>query len=139
MAASTAGALKALVEGAGLSLAAYRDLAPERATLPYVVVNEAIAIVPTASSARFDRAGTAPTGRETAQVSLWQRWRNPETGAMAESYTLPDALIELLDGAQLSAAPSHVWGVLVLSSRRIIEQEENLVQHAITVEIVRDI
>lgn len=139
MAASTAGALKSLIEAGGLSLAAYRDAAPERAGLPYVTVREAIAVVPSASNARYDRAGTAPTGRETAQVSLWQRWRDPATGTVAESYTLPDALAELLDGAQLTASPKHVWGVHLVSSIRLLEVDENLVQTAITIEIVRDI
>lgn len=138
MAATSAGALKTLIEAGGLSLAAYRDEAPPDTVPPYVTVNESVALVPDLANARYDRAGTSPTGRETVQVSLWQRWRSPETGGVGESYTLPDALAELLDGAMLTAAPKHVWGVHLVSVSRLIETDTNLVHHALTIEVVRD-
>jgi hypothetical protein len=137
MAATTAGALKALIEAGGLSLAAYRDDAPKDAVLPYVIVHEGIALVPSPTDSRFDRAGGRPSGEETVQVSLWQQWRD-SGGVMVESYTLPDALAELLDGAVLTASPKHTWGVRFISSRRLPERSSNLVQHAMTVEVVRD-
>lgn len=137
MAASTAGALKAYIEAGGLALAAYRDAAPKDAAYPHVLIHEAIALVPSLANARYDRAGTAPAGLETVQVSLWQRWRDA-SGAMAESYGLADDLASLLDGAGLADAPTHVWGVRLVSSVRLLDTAKNLVQHAITVEVVRD-
>lgn len=140
MAASTAGAIKALVEGAGLGVPAYRDEAPAHSTLPYVTIIERIALIPDGIDGRFDRDSGPHTGRETVQVDLWEQWRNPSTGAVSESYTLSDALTRLLDGAALPVAPTLVWGVKFISSRRLPpELEANLVHTALTLEIVRDI
>ncbi len=138
MAATSSGALKALIEGGGLGLAAYRDAAPEGASPPYVIIHEAISVVPSPSNARYDRAGTSPTGIETVQVSLWQRWRKPVDGTVGESYSLPDALADLIDGASLTTAPTHVWGVRFISSVRFVDREQDLTHHALTVELVRD-
>lgn len=138
MAATTAGALKAFIEAGGLGLSAYRDEAADKATLPYVVIHEAIAIVPDGSDGRFDK-DSAHSVREDVQVSLWQRWRATSTGVVGESYTLPDALINLLDGSHLPAAPKHVWGVKFVSSRRLPEKDPNLVQHAMTFKIIRNV
>lgn len=140
MAASTSGALKALIEGAGLGIAAYRDEAPDATALPYVTIFERIALVPNGIDGRYDRDSGPHTGNETVQVSLWEQWRDPTTRALSESYTLSDALVRLLDGAALPVAPRHVWGVKFLSSRRLPpELDANLVQTAMTIEVVRDI
>lgn len=140
MAASTAGALKALIEAGGLGISAHRDEAPANSTLPYITILERIALVPDRSNARFDHGAGAQAGNETVQVDLWERWRDPATKALNESYTLSDALVRLLDGASLPVAPTHVWGVKFISSRRLPpEQEANLVHTAFTLVIVRDI
>lgn len=119
-------------------MAAYRDEAPERASLPHVTILEEIALVRTGADGRFDREAGSQSSTETAQVSLWEHWREAD-GDKGESYTLGDALIRLLDGATLPVAPTHVWGVLFRSSRRLVERENNLVQTAITIDVVRDI
>lgn len=137
MSATTAGALKALIEAGGLGLAAYRDEAPKSATYPHVLVHEAISLVPSLANSRYDRAGTPPAGIETVQVSLWQQSRGSD-GAVAESYSLPDDLASLLDGAQLATAPTHVWGVRFINTVRVIDRTKNLVHHALTIEVVRD-
>lgn len=141
MAASTAGAIKALIESAGLGLAAYRDEAPKGATKPYVTILERIAVVPNGSDGRFDHDAGAHSINETVQVSLWEQWREAaDGGALRESYTLSDALVRLLDGASLPVAPTHVWGVLLQSSRRLPpERDTNLVQTAMTLLVVRDV
>jgi hypothetical protein len=140
MAATTAGALKALIEGAGLSLSAYRDEAKDTATLPFVAIIEQIALVPDGVDPQVEGSPTDPiAGRETVQVSLWQQWRDPTTNAITESYTLPTSLQRVLKGARLATSPTRTWGVVFLSSRRILERETNRVQHAMTVEVVRDI
>jgi hypothetical protein len=138
MSATTSGALKTLIEGAGLGLAAYRDDAPERAPLPYVTILEHIAVVPSGSDNRYDTGAGPHSFDETVQVSLWEEWRT-RAGAKGESYTLRDALIRLLDGARLPTAPTHVWGVRFMSARRLVEEDTNLVQTALTLEIVRDV
>lgn len=141
MAATTSGALKALIESAGLGLAAYRDEAPENATPPFVVIHEAVSLVPDSSNTRHD--GSQRQSREEVQVSLWQEWRSSSPASIAESYTLPDALKEAIDGAALpisgnGAPPKHVWGLRFLSSRRILDRENNRVHHPLTVEVIRN-
>ena len=134
MSASTSGALKALIEAAGLGLSAYRDRPSDEHALPYVTIHEEIVLVPDAG-ANDDSSGA--TGKETAQVDLWQAWRDPNTGALVESYTLPRALNAALKGAQLPTAPDLVYGVKVRSRLRLLERDDNVVHHAYTLEIVR--
>lgn len=143
MAATIANALKLLIEGGGLGLSAYRDDTPAGATLPLVLIHEGISVVPDPSNARHDRAGGRNQVREQVQVSLWQAWHDAEDGNDTESYTLPDALAELLDGAVLPASgsaapPKHVWGVRLLAAPRIVDRTQNRVHHPMTIEVVRD-
>lgn len=133
MSASTSGALKALIEGAGLSLSAFRDRPVDEQPLPYVTIHEEIVLVPDAG-ANDDPDGT---GKETAQVDLWQQWRDPKARTLTESYTLPRALHAALKGAQLPTAPDRVYDVKVRSRLRLLERDENVVHHAYTLEIVR--
>lgn len=135
MAATTAGALKALIESLGLSLSAYRDEAPAGTARPYVTIIEEIALI--ADSSEDGKAGTAV---ETAQVDLWQNWHNPTTGAVAESYTLAPALKRGIDGARLALIGTSVaYTALVRHSLRMVEVDENLVHHALTVEVYRQV
>lgn len=141
MAATIAGALKALIESAGLGLAAYRDEAPKDASPPFVIIHEGISLVPDPSNARYD--GSERQAREEVQVSLWQQWRTTGTGGNNESYTVADALKEALDGAELptsgnGAPPKHVWGLRFLSSRRILDRDNNRVHTPMTVEVIRN-
>lgn len=133
MSATSAGALKAFLETQGLGLSFYRDGAPEGQAKPYGTVVEAIAITPDQSG----DAGTNPTGRELAQVDLWQAWRDPTTKAIVESTTLPGAVFRALHGGRLSTAPTRVYGMVVQSMVRQLERENNVVHTSITVEIRR--
>lgn len=144
MAATTGGALKALLEAAGLGISVFRDRAPEGRTLvnaagtatPYVTVFEGVSVVPDPAFNSFDDDEHHVI--ELAQVDVWQQWRDPQTGAVTESYTLPAAVAAALNGARLSAAPTHVSGVVLRDGpRRLLELEENVVHHAITVEVRR--
>lgn len=134
MAATTAGAIKAFLEAQGLGVSVYRDIASPGATLPYVTVRESVSVT---VDPHGDFAATGVT--ELAQVDIWQEWRSTTTRGVSESYTLADDVIERLHGAVLSAAPTHVYGSRVIGSSRLLEQEENVVHTAITLEIRRDI
>jgi hypothetical protein len=136
MAATIAGALKQLIEAAGLGVAAYRGKAPTDAALPYVVIRERLDISPEESFNAYDD----PEGhvREDVQLDLWQAYR-AQNGAIAESPTLPDALARALHGKRLASAPVHVSGMRVLSGpvRLPIEEDANRVHDVITLEIAR--
>lgn len=133
MAATTAGALKAFIEGLGLSLSAYRDEAPAGTTRPYVTILEEFPLVADPSE-----DGVAATVVETAQVDLWQDWHDPTTGGRAESYTLAPALRRGLDGARIGVIGTALaYTALVRHVMRMVEPAENLVHHALTVEVHR--
>lgn len=135
MAATTAGALKAYIETLGLSLAVYRDKAPEDATGKYVRVHEAVTISPRQSGDFGDpNAGRQVT--EEVQLDLFQPIRDANL-AVVEDYTLPDTLIRKLHGAHLTAAPKHVYGVRVLNSTRFPDDDENVARQLITVALDR--
>lgn len=129
MAATTAGAIKARLESLSLGLPVFRDRAPDGHALPYITVSEAISVVP-------DGQHDDDTVVELAQVDLWQPWKNT-AGAVVESYSLPGAVLTGLRGASLPAAPTHVYGVGVDSSVRLLEADRNVVHQALTVRIRR--
>lgn len=135
MAASTAGAIKAKVEAAGLGLAAFRDEAPASQALPYVTIDESISLQPELGFNPLDDA--AGHVSEVVQVDLWQQWRDLATRAVTESYTLPGQLIRALHGVRLPASPKLVFECEVSHSIRMLERNDNLVHHAITVRIRR--
>lgn len=135
MAASTAGALKAYIEGLGLGVPAYRDDRPKGQEVPFIQISEDISTVPDGVFNAYDD----PEGHvsELVQVDYFQRRRHPTTGATVESNTIPDALMKALNGCQLPAAPKHVSGVQVVSRNRLVERENNVVHHAFTVQVRR--
>lgn len=135
MSASTAGALKTLIEGASLGVSAYRHRAPEGQAYPHVVIHEAISTTPEPAFSQFD--DSQDHVNELVQVDLWQRWKN-EDGTLAESYTLADALARVFRGSGLPAAPFHVSGLRLLNGPiRQVEVEENLIHDSYTLEIHR--
>lgn len=144
MAATTAGAIKSLVETLGLGLVCYRDAAPrlpgagdtELPPMPFASVRERIAAAPDADGL-FD-LDVSHTERETVQVDLWQQWRDLATGKPTESYTLARALRDGLAGAQLTGLPWRVYGVRVSGSVRLLEPDDNVVHDAITVTLYRE-
>lgn len=139
MAASTSGALKAHIESLGLGLAGYRDAAPEDAALPYVRISEDIAQT-IRQHGDFGAAGAAKACTEEVQLDLFQQRRDPDTGAITESYTIKDALVAGLHGAHLTAAPKHAYGLRVLSATRFPpapDDDTNVVRHLITVALDR--
>ena len=142
-AANTAGALKQYIEGLGLQIMVYRDRAPiGKAAVkpPYITIDEAVSVTP-----KGMEDGGVDTVTEQATVDLWMPWRTTDTGKMAESSSLPAALIKALHGAQLvggspiaDLGPEHVYSVLVrIAGPRLVEEESNLVHYPITVDVER--
>lgn len=139
--ATSSGAIKQLVESGGLSIAAYRDRAPQDARLPYVTIDEEVAT-------SHERHGDAsdPNGHhgesEQLFVHLWQAWRD-DAGKPAETYDLPRKLTQLLQTARPftygpSNAPTRVYGLQIAARARLIEDEENVVHTALTITMRRD-
>lgn len=135
MSASSSGALKARLEGAGLGLAWFRDEAPAGQAMPYGVIHEGISIVPEAMfNAKDDDAGHVS---ELVQVDVWQEWRSQSSRGLTETPSLKDSVIRALHGALLPTAPKLVFECSVLGSVRMLMRDDNRVKNAITVRIRR--
>lgn len=134
MAATTSGAVKAVLEASGLGVAAYRNAAPDGTAMPYVTVQDEVALTPYPDGA-YDR-DVQHNVREVVQVDVWQTWRSP-TGKVLEDYALAGAVRRALHGAALPPAPEPIYGCRVTSSVRLLEPDVNVVHHAITLTVDR--
>ncbi|MFI6979312.1 hypothetical protein ACIBSV_12100 [Embleya sp. NPDC050154] len=138
MAATTGGAIKAHLEAAGLGIRVYRDGPAPGTALPYIAVTEGISLVPSVA-ARGDVGDQAADIAvvEQVQVDIIQQARTV-AGQNAERYDLPAAVYRALDGARLTAHPTHVYGSRVLSMGRdaIVD---NVVRHILMVQLDRDL
>lgn len=145
MAATTAGSVKAYVEGLGLSLSAYRDGAPTdadgtiTAAYPHVVVQEGIGLEVDDSGDFGDQSGPAYV-TELVQVDLYMRARTlggASGSTNAESYTLPGQLRKRLHGAKLPAVGlNRVYGCRVVGGRRW-PIADNIVRHTVDLQVRR--
>jgi hypothetical protein len=133
--------LKAIVESAGLQLAAYRDRVREGTQLPYVTIDEDVA---TSDERHGDTSD--PDGHhgesEVLFVHLWQAWRD-SNGKPAEDFTLARDLTKALRCARPflfgpDDAPVRVYGLRIDGRARIVEDDANVVHHTITVTMRRD-
>lgn len=134
MPATTSGGIKAVIEGAGLGLAAYRDQAPDNAALPHVTVDEGVSVVPRQDGG-YDQQ-VEHTVTELVTVDLWQQHRDGR-GRPAEDYGLSRRLVRALRSASMPDSPTRVYGVKVNSVVRLVEDANNVVHHAITCEVKR--
>lgn len=135
MSATSGGAIKALLEAAGLGIAVYRDQAPEDVAFPYVTVFEAISVTPEPAFSAFDDSEGHVA--EQVQVDVWQQRRNPTTNAVTESYTLPDAVSRALSGGRLTSLPTYGGHMRLIGRTRQLEDEGTVIHDAITIEIRR--
>lgn len=136
MALTSANALKALIESLELGIEAYRDDAPQGVARPYVTITEQIALVPEP----MEDGGLGPVA-EMCAVDLWQDWRDLATDTVVENYTLAPALVRGMHGQRLNTIGTKTpYVVLVVGpSPRLLERDENIVHHALTVEIYREL
>lgn len=140
-AATSSGALKRIIESAGLSVAAYRDALPRDHTLPVVTIDEEVATSPERHGDTGDPLGH-PGESEVVFVHLWQAWRD-SAGKPAERYDLPRKLSAALRNARpflygSDDAPVRVYGLRIDGRARIVEDDENVVHTTLTITLRRD-
>jgi hypothetical protein len=137
MAATTAGALKQLVESFGLGLAAYRDRAPVNAAMPYVIIQDGI----TARRVPGGDAGEGDMIAEECQLDLYERWYAPNGTTIAESATLAKALGKALHGSAPTSSGAdtteRIYGVRVPFSSRSVDADDNTVRTRYRVDVHR--
>lgn len=146
--ANTSGALKALIESAGLGVMVVRDALPKKYTLPAITIRESVGNDVKRHGDFGDPAADVATG-EMVLVDLWQAWRT-QAGLAGESPTLPDTLTRVIHGQRLSSHGKTTYGMRVVDVQRIAhidvkdgskrgDQDDgaNVVQHAYTVMLDR--
>ena len=130
--ATVSGALKYVIESAGLGVTVFRDLAPPEAPLPLVVITEGVAwnVVPSGDT---DAEGELRV-REQAQVDIYQALRKPD-GTRAEQIGLEDHICWLLHRTKLPSWLITCYGVQILT--RSAQASDNLRRTIVTVQIDR--
>lgn len=131
MSATVANAIKAYIEKLGLGVDAYRDAAPFDVTKPYITIVEGISVVPDG----YGDGGSGETGAELVQVDVWEDWKD-EDEVLVES-DLALSVARAMHGARLETAPTRVYGVSLISRRRLLEPDTNTVHNAITANVRR--
>lgn len=134
MAVNLSNALKEHIESLGLGIAAYKDVAPDTEQNPFATITEGISDTPDG----FGDGGVGETGTEQVQVDVWEDWQD-EDGNVVESPTLARSVARGTHGAKLAMAPGRVYGVSVVSRRRLLEPDTNTVHTAITANVRRDL
>lgn len=139
MSATTGGAIKAYLEGQGLGVPVFRDRARKDTPYPYVTVAEELSLTV------VQRADAAA---ELVQVDLWQLARHPAgtvvggvdvSGRLAEDSALVRRLQKALRRAALMTAPTLTYRAVLEGSVRLPEPDNNLVHHALTVRVHREL
>jgi hypothetical protein len=144
MSMSLAGAVKATIEGLGLSVPVFRDGAPlykgdgTEQTPPFVVVIDGLNILLRMTGDRLAKRAT-----EQVQVDVYEYELQPVTKERAESYTLAKDVVRGLIGARLSTAPEYVWRCMVSSQVRFRDSAAHNglgeVRNTITLDVIRDL
>lgn len=142
MAATTAGAIKAYLEGLSFGVPVFRDGPRPGQALPYIVVTEAV-------STGLDGSGNGDYGDpdatlniiELATVDLVQQARVKTAGGATRSverYGLAEAIAHALNHTTLPAHPARVTAVRVVDVDRI-PIVDNEVRHSIHIAIHREL
>jgi len=121
--ASVGGAIRQAIVDAnitGITTKVYRDLAPPDTALPYVTFADELGNMPVLMGDRLAKAK-----RRIVQVDLWQRRQD-------ESFSRIDTLAGILDGIS-PTADQHIFHTRVTDVQRMVDFDDDVVHHAITV------
>jgi len=131
--ATVSGALKYVIESAGLGVTVFRDLAPPKAPCPLVVITEGVAwnALPHGDT---DAEGELVI-REQAQVDIYQALRHGD-GTRAEVIGLEDHICWLVARTKLPSWLITCYGVQILT-RSSQAPTDNLRRTIVTVQIDR--
>lgn len=142
MAATTAGAIKAYLEGLGFGVPVFRDGPRPGQALPYIVVTEAVSVGldPSGNGDYGDPSATLHI-TELATVDLVQQARVKTAAGLTrtvERYGLAEALAHALNHTTLPAHPARVTACRVQDIDRI-PIADNEVRHSIHIAIHREL
>lgn len=120
---SIGGAVRQLIVDAnisGITTKVYRDMAPPDIALPYVTFADELGNVP---SLYGDKSVKAK--RRLVQVDLWQARAD-------EAFSRIDTLVNALDSVR-PVADKHVFHTRVSDVQRMIDFDDDVIHHAITI------
>ena len=124
---STGGAVRTVLVDAnlaGVAARVYRDIAPPETQYPYITISDEITNQP---SLLGDTLVIARSRQ--IRVNLWQV-------RQSENISLIDSVVEALDNANLNAS-KNVFGCRVLDVQRIYDSEDDIVLHAVTLNVTQ--
>jgi hypothetical protein len=140
MAATTAGAVRAYLTAAGLTVPVLRDGARPGQALPYVVVQEGTNYVPspTANGDYGDPARELVI-QELVQVDVVQQARDQAKGIApaGEDYQLAERVMWLLSQPTITGPGTSAVTAMRFQSAQRLPAAGNVVRHVITVLVIR--
>jgi hypothetical protein len=133
--ATLSGAIKTVLEQAGLGLQVFRSLAPPKAHMPYCVVTEDVAW--TLGYNGDTDLNPEDQVREQVQVDIYQQLRASD-GTRTEDVYLEDSICHLLNRTRLPTWVHPVYGVRILTrSTGVGDADTNVRRTIVTLEIDR--
>lgn len=123
--ASIGGSIRTILLNAGISgvTGIFRDFAPPSTEKPYITYSDELRNVP-----ELIGDGFVKTRRRMVQFDLWQNRQNEDT-------SLIDAVVSALDGAGQFDDGTYVFRLRVSDIQRMVSLEDNVVHHALTLDV----
>ena len=123
--ASIGGSIRTILVNAGISgvTGIFRDFAPPSTEKPYITYSDELRNVP-----ELIGDGLVKTRRRMVQFDLWQNRQNENT-------SLVDAVVTALDGAGQFDDGTYVFRLRVSDIQRMVSLEDNVVHHALTLDV----
>jgi hypothetical protein len=123
--ASIGGSIRTILVNAGITgvTGIFRDFAPPSTEKPYITYSDELRNVP-----ELIGDGFVKTRRRMVQFDLWQNRQNEDT-------SLVDSLVSVLDGAGQFDDGTYVFRLRVSDIQRMVSLEDNVVHHALTLDV----
>jgi len=122
---SVGGAIRKILVDANLPgiTAIYRDFGPPNAAKPYITYWDELR-----NMSQIIGGGKVLGRLREVQVDIWQ-------DKTLENFELVDSVILALDGIAKLEANKHIYRVRVSDIQRLVSSQDNLIHHAITLEV----
>jgi hypothetical protein len=123
--ASVGGSIRAQLVAANIAgiNGIYRDFAPPDTAKPYITYRDELGNTPQLLGDKL-----VLTRRRMVQVDLWQ-------GRQEEDTTLVNQVVAALDGISRFNDETYIYRLRVSDIQRLVSFEDNLVHHALTLDV----
>lgn len=123
--ASVGGSIRAQLVAANITgiNGIFRDFAPPDTAKPYITYQDELGNTPQLVGDK-----TVLTRRRMVQVDLWQ-------GRQEEDTTLVNQIVSALDGISKFNDETYIYRLRVSDIQRLVSFEDNLVHHALTLDV----